>query len=159
MHRALTLWPHPRDRALQCSIPTLTWCVTKGSPRPPTAAHAAIARLQVCSGKWSNVTNALHKKNLKLGWFGRPCSHIVQPDGKTAATLTCPSKKIEKGAPRPCEHPAGGVLPACVLATDTGSADAAVVVPRPGEPDRQQRAHFARRLARVSPHRRFDKPH
>eukprot|EP00039_Didymoeca_costata_P011882 m.168568 g.168568 ORF g.168568 m.168568 type:complete len:843 (+) comp15320_c0_seq10:13-2541(+) len=57
---------------------------------------------EVCDTKWTNVTNTLHKHGLKLGWFGRPCSHIMQPGGKASATVECPSKKIMKGSPIPC---------------------------------------------------------
>lgn len=55
---------------------------------------------QVCEGSWSNVTNTLKSKaNAKLGWFGRPCSHIMQQADKSlAATVSCPSKKVEIGS-------------------------------------------------------------
>eukprot|EP00041_Stephanoeca_diplocostata_P020507 m.460664 g.460664 ORF g.460664 m.460664 type:complete len:866 (+) comp21597_c0_seq6:83-2680(+) len=60
---------------------------------------------EVCDGKWSNVTNTLKTKaNAKLGWFGRPCSHIMQQANKNlAATVSCPSKKVEIGYPVPCD--------------------------------------------------------
>ena len=57
---------------------------------------------EVCDAKWTNVTKALNANKLKLGWFGRPCNHIIQADGKSPATVTCPSKTIEYGQPVPC---------------------------------------------------------
>lgn len=57
---------------------------------------------EVCDAKWSNVTKTLAANKMKLGWFGRPCSHIMQPDLKSPATVTCPDKKIETGSPYPC---------------------------------------------------------
>ena len=46
---------------------------------------------EVCDPTWKNVTTTLAKHNLKLGWFGRPCNHILQPD-HSSATIECPSK-------------------------------------------------------------------
>lgn len=57
---------------------------------------------EVCDAEWTNVTKTLHAHKMKLGWFGRPCSHIMMADNKTTAGVACPSKKISLGYPRPC---------------------------------------------------------
>jgi hypothetical protein len=57
---------------------------------------------EVCDTTWTNVSKTLKANKLKLGWFGRPCSHIMQADGKSPATVTCPGKTIEYGEPVPC---------------------------------------------------------
>ena len=57
---------------------------------------------EACEPTWKNVTSTLAKHSLKLGWFGRPCNHIMQPDGLASASMTCPSKTIKKGTPVKC---------------------------------------------------------
>jgi hypothetical protein len=58
---------------------------------------------EACEPTWKNVTSTLAKHSLKLGWFGRPCNHIMQPDGLASASMTCPSKTIKKGTPVKCD--------------------------------------------------------
>ena len=59
---------------------------------------------QCCKGPWANVTSTLKKKKIGLGWFGRPCSHIMRTDDPTkSASMDCPSKLIHKGVPTPCD--------------------------------------------------------
>lgn len=50
---------------------------------------------------WTNATEFLAKNRVDLGWFGRPCSHIMA-SSTTSASMDCPSKKIHKGYPQPC---------------------------------------------------------
>ena len=38
---------------------------------------------QCCKGPWTNVTSTLKKHGIGLGWFGRPCSHIMRTDDPT----------------------------------------------------------------------------
>lgn len=60
---------------------------------------------QTCvPGPWTNVTNALGTVGAELGWFGRPCSHIMRTDDNTkSASMDCPSKKIHTGYPIDCD--------------------------------------------------------
>jgi hypothetical protein len=59
---------------------------------------------QCCKGPWTNVTNTLKRHGIGLGWFGRPCSHIMRKDDPTkSASMDCPSKTIHKGVPTPCD--------------------------------------------------------
>jgi hypothetical protein len=60
---------------------------------------------QCCKGPWTNVTQTLKKHGVRsLGWFGRPCSHIMRTDDPTkSASMDCPSKTIHKGEPTACD--------------------------------------------------------
>ena len=59
---------------------------------------------QCCKGPWTNVTDTMKKAGVGLGWFGRPCSHIMRTDDPTkSASMDCPSKVIHKGVPVPCD--------------------------------------------------------
>ena len=60
---------------------------------------------QTCvSGPWTNVTKSLATVGAELGWFGRPCSHIMRTDDNTkSASMDCPTKTIHKGYPVDCD--------------------------------------------------------
>ena len=46
----------------------------------------------------TTVVALLSQVGVGLGWFGRPCSHIMQKEDPTkSASMDCPSKTIHKG--------------------------------------------------------------